>query len=180
MVSRTGRNLGYCTRRISWTMAFCERGRKSITCHLARSTFDIGIDIRSYYSVKIAFDFSCGILVSIVRDFENYSGNRMYLRERCLFGIASGYTSDDLPSFQRQPPLDSQVRPQFTRSAFLRAVLWSRESKDVDSGRNTNFWCTRYSAWQLQLHNIQRGLRCPAEYRYQFAGALNRSHYFDS
>lgn len=46
-----------------------EAGRYD-SCRLARSTFDIGIDIRSYYTIKIAFDFSRGISVSVVKGFE--------------------------------------------------------------------------------------------------------------
>lgn len=67
----------------------------------------------------------------------------MRLRERiipidCVFAKDASLESL-LDTFQIYPPLGSQVRPQFARSAFLRAVLRSRGSKDVDSERNTNF-----------------------------------------
>lgn len=119
-----------------------------MTCRLAPSTFDIGIDIRSYRAIKIAFDFSRSrVPVSVVRGHEisrkDYSGNRGY--------IFAGDTSSELL-------LDTlwtisvaihrcvvKYSPLSARREFLR-FLRSRGNKDADSGRNANFRCTSCTA----------------------------------
>lgn len=51
------------------------RGRQEdTTCRrCARSTFDIGIDIRSYCAIKIAFDFSREVCIPVVRGYADFA-----------------------------------------------------------------------------------------------------------
>lgn len=109
------------------------------------STFDIGIDIRSYRAIKIAFDFSRSrVRVSVVRGYEisrkDYSGNRGYILAGDTFSELLLDTLWTISAAIHRYVV--RYSPLSARSEFLRAVLRSRGNKDADSGRNANFRCT--------------------------------------